>query len=88
MYKAGWANTSLYVINGLAMVLAFFGCRIAWGYTESVVLVMDIVKERYVPGTAFPKGATIGYCIAAVVMNRWVVATQGRESQEHSPDRC
>ncbi|KAG2453358.1 hypothetical protein HYH02_001582 [Chlamydomonas schloesseri] len=70
MYKAGLANTTVYVLNGIAMVAVFFACRIAWGYIESVVLVGDVLRERWVPGgSPFPVGGTVGYCIAAVVMN-------------------
>ncbi|KAG2438784.1 hypothetical protein HXX76_005325 [Chlamydomonas incerta] len=70
MYKMGWANTRAYVLNGVSMVLVFFGCRIVWGYIESVVLVGDVLRERWVPGgSPFPVGGTVGYCVAAVVMN-------------------
>ncbi|GLC37227.1 hypothetical protein PLESTB_000993600 [Pleodorina starrii] len=69
MYKAGWANSVIYVVNGLMMVAAFFGCRIAWGYYQSYMLVTDVVGERYRAGSSFPVAATVGYCLVAVVMN-------------------
>ncbi|GFR44063.1 hypothetical protein Agub_g5223 [Astrephomene gubernaculifera] len=69
MYKAGLANTTAYLINGLCMLFAFFGCRIAWGYYESYHLVYDVVSERYREGSTFPLTGTVAYCIIAVVMN-------------------
>lgn len=69
MYKAGLANTSMYVLNGLAMIVAFFGCRIVWGYIISYLLVNDVVGERFRPDSPFPVAATVGYCFVTVVTN-------------------
>ncbi len=69
MFKAGWANSIVYVINGLLMIAAFFGCRIVWGYFQSYFLVTDVVGEQYRAGSTFPLPATVAYCFVAVVMN-------------------
>ncbi|GIL84488.1 hypothetical protein Vretifemale_13150 [Volvox reticuliferus] len=69
MYKAGLANSVWYLVNGLMMIVAFFACRILWGYIGSYYLVTDVVGEQYRPGSPFPVAATMGYCLAAVVMN-------------------
>lgn len=69
MYKSGLANSTFYLINGLLMIVAFFGCRIAWGYTQSYYLVTDVIREQYLPGSPFPMAGTVCYCVVAVVMN-------------------
>ncbi|PNH01206.1 putative TLC domain-containing protein C17A2.02c, partial [Tetrabaena socialis] len=69
MYKAGLANSKLYVLNGLAMLSAFFGCRIVWGYVGSYRLVTDVLRERFIEGSLFPLGGTVGYCLIAAIMN-------------------
>ncbi|EFJ41140.1 hypothetical protein VOLCADRAFT_98909 [Volvox carteri f. nagariensis] len=69
MYKIGMANSVLYLVNGLLMIVAFFGCRNVWGYFQSYILVSDVVRERYRPDSPFPAAATVGYCFVAVVMN-------------------
>lgn len=68
MYKMKQDHTTLYFLNGIAMVLAFFGCRIVWGYYETYRLVRDVIGERYKPDSPFPMSATVAYCIAGAVM--------------------
>ncbi|KXZ51310.1 hypothetical protein GPECTOR_13g797 [Gonium pectorale] len=69
MFKAGLANTSVYVINGILMIIAFFGCRICWGYYETYYLLNDVIGEGTRPGSAFPFPATVGYCITGAIVN-------------------
>jgi TLC domain len=42
MDKTGWTGTKWQLFNGICLIVCFFGCRIAWGWYQSVNLYHDI----------------------------------------------
>ncbi|MEW5299597.1 MAG: hypothetical protein WDW36_002596 [Sanguina aurantia] len=70
MFKLGAENTTAYVLNGVAMIVAFFSARIVWGYLSTYRLILNMQFELANPRPgSFPVTAVYIYMVAAMSLN-------------------